>query len=76
VVPVDSLEQGVPDFYIYEYDELADIVSKNHKKYLAAPKRDGSSRRDVGFRWCDESMFAGQDRQRKNNWQAIEEFLR
>jgi len=72
VVLVNLEETGPPDFYVYEYDILADVVQKNYTAYLAQPKRDGSMRKDVGFRWHDTKLFTDDDRSRKNNWQPIE----
>jgi len=75
VVLVNLEEDGLPEFYIYEYDALADVVSKNYSAYLAKPKRDGSKRKDVGFRWHDTNLFSDDDQSRKNNWKPIEEQL-
>jgi len=72
VVLVNLEETGLPEFYIYEYDILADIVQKNYAAYLSQPKRDGSKRMEVGFRWHDTKFFTDNDRNRKNNWQPIE----
>ncbi len=38
---------------IYEYDLLADVVDRNYRTYMAQPKRDGTKRKEVGFRWHD-----------------------
>jgi hypothetical protein len=75
VVLVNLEKEGLPEFYIYEYDSLADVVNKNYSTYLAKPKRDGSNRKDVGFRWHDTNLFSGDDHSRKNNWKPIEEKL-
>jgi len=75
VVLVNLEEDGLPEFYIYEYDALADAVARNYKSYLAKPKRDGTKRRHVGFRWHDTKFFTDDDRNRKSNWNPIEERL-
>lgn len=75
VVLVNLEKEGLPEFYIYEYDTLADVVNKNYSVYLAKPKRDGTKRKDVGFRWHDTNLFSDNDHSRKNNWKPIEEKL-
>ena len=75
VVLVNLEEEGLPEFYIYEYDALADVVDRNYKSYMAKPKRDGTKHKNVGFRWHDTKLFSDDDRSRKNNWKPIEERL-
>jgi len=75
VVLVNLEETGLPEFYIYEHDILAEIVQNNYTAYLSQLKRDGSKRKDVGFRWHDTKLFTDDDRNRKDNWQPIEEKL-
>lgn len=72
VVLVNLEEKGLPEFYVYEYDVLADVVRRNYTDYLDHPKRDGSKRKDVGFRWHDTKLFTDDDRNRKDNWNPIE----
>jgi hypothetical protein len=76
VVLVNLQEEGLPEFYIYQYDALAEIVEKNYRSYIAEPKRDGTKRKDVEFRWHNTNLFTEDDRNRKNNWKLIEERLR
>ncbi|EMS79348.1 MULTISPECIES: hypothetical protein [Desulfotignum] len=75
VVLVNLEEDGLPEFYIYEYDSLADVVDRNYKTYMAQSKRDGTKRKDVGFRWHDATLFTEDDHSRKNNWKPIEDGL-
>jgi hypothetical protein len=75
VVLVNLNQEGLPEFYIYEYDVFAEVVGNNYSKYLAKPKRDGSKRKDVGFRWHDTTLFSDDDHSRKNNWRPIERML-
>jgi hypothetical protein len=42
---------------------------------MAKPKRDGTAKKEVGFRWFDEVSFTADDKARKNNWQPIENVL-
>ncbi|NMX20987.1 hypothetical protein C5S30_00820 [ANME-1 cluster archaeon GoMg4] len=72
IVLVNLEESELPEFYIYEYDVLADIIQRNYEAYHAKPKLDGSKRKDVGFRWHDTKLFTDDDRNRKNNWKPIE----
>jgi hypothetical protein len=75
VVLVNLEEQDLPEFYIYEYDELADAVDRKYKAYMSTPKRDGGKRKDVGFRWHDTKDFTDDDRRRCNDWSPIEAIL-
>lgn len=42
VVLVNLEEDGLPEFYVYEHDLLADVVDRNYKTYMAQLKRDGT----------------------------------
>lgn len=75
VVLVYLEKEGLPDFYVYEYDFLAEIVEGNYQAYMSQPKRDGSPRREVGFRWHDFNYFTDEDHACKNNWKPIENIL-
>lgn len=70
VVLVNLLSSGA-EFYIYEYAVLSQRVADVYAAYMAKPKRDGSFRKEVGFRWFDEVSFIEDDRQRRNNWLPI-----
>lgn len=76
VALVNLREDAAPDFYIYTRAELAQRVTKVYDAYMAKPKRDGTDRKDVSFRWFDEVSFDDSDRTRKNNWDLIEKALR
>lgn len=75
VVLVNLEQEGLPEFYVYEHNILAAIVEGNYRKYLAQPKRDGTPRKDVDFRWHDRNMFTDDDHRRRNNWTPIEDIL-
>lgn len=75
VVLVNLKEEGLPEFYIYEHDVLADVVNENYAAYMSNPNRDGTKRKDVGFRWHDTNLFTDDDHRRKNNWKPIEDKL-
>lgn len=71
VVLVNLHATSLPDFYIYEYAEITQRVSQTYDEYIVKPKRDGSARKEVGFRWFDEVSFKPSDTSRKNNWGSI-----
>lgn len=71
IILVNLHEQQLPDFYIYTCKELADRVSAVYKKYIETPKRDGTPKKPVAFRWFDEVSFTSDDWSRKNNWSLI-----
>jgi hypothetical protein len=76
VVLVNLHESGLPDFHIYNHAVLSKRVQEVYSAYMAKPKRDGTARKEVGFRWFDEISFTEADRACKNNWQQIESALR
>ena len=75
VVLVNLIEHKKPEFYIYEYNILSNRVSDVYNAYINTLKKDGSQRKEVGFRWFDEISFTDNDKSRKNNWKPIIEAL-
>lgn len=75
VVLVNLHDDGLPDFYLYKHSELAKRVQAVYNTYMAKPKKDGSQRKEVGFRWFDEVSFTEDDKGRRNNWKVIEQAL-
>jgi hypothetical protein len=71
VVLVNLIEDGLPEFYIYEYDILSNIINGNYRKYLETLKKDGTKRKDVDFRWHDFKFFTDEDKKRKSKWNPI-----
>lgn len=71
VALVNLVPDSPPEVYVYEYSVLAERISALYTKYLSTPKRDGTARKEVGFRWFDEVHFVEDDHGRKNNWQPI-----
>jgi len=45
---------------------FSESVSINYDYYINVPKKDGSKRKDPGFRWYDQ-----EDEGSKNNWLPI-----
>ncbi len=68
VVLVNMHTNGTNDFYIYKHDELVERVNHIYSEYISKPKRDGSIRKEPGFRWFDHKYFTEDDKLRKNNW--------
>jgi len=75
VVLVNMHETEAPDFYIYTHKDLAKRVKAVYAAYIAEPKKDGSPKKEVGFRWFDDVSFTEDDHVRKNVWSAIEQSL-
>jgi hypothetical protein len=71
VVLVNMKADSPNDYYIYEYDALSERVSEVYAAYMGTPKRDGSQRKDVGFRWFDFKYFKDEDRIRLNRWDIL-----
>jgi hypothetical protein len=72
VVLVKLNDDGTNDYYIYEYDVLSERISCLYEDYMNIPKRDGSTRRDVDFRWFDLRYFTEDDYNRRNNWDVLD----
>ncbi|MDZ5470417.1 aspartate-ammonia lyase [Bacillus sp. 31A1R] len=66
-----NLKVDKNEYFIYKYDELAELVSNNYKRYLSIPKRDGDPRKDTQRRWHDFRDFTQEDWNRKNNWSLL-----
>jgi hypothetical protein len=66
-----NLTSTHPEFYIYEYDTLSERVAEIYEKYLKTPKKDGSSRKDIDFRWFDFKYFTEEDNRRKDSWDLL-----
>lgn len=56
------------DYYVYSHDDLACRIKKLYQEYIETPKRDGTMRKAVDFRWFDLRQFNQADLARKNNW--------
>ncbi|MDD2387675.1 MAG: hypothetical protein PHP52_12935 [Bacteroidales bacterium] len=69
-VLVNITSNGI-DFYIYQYDTLSERVENAYLEYLKIEKKDGSKRKDIGFRWWDLKLFTEDDKNRKNNWNLL-----
>ena len=61
--------------YVYQYDDFVERVNQVYKQYINTPKRDGGTRKDVGFRWYDYKNFTDDDKSRKCDWSLIKNEL-
>ena len=75
VVLVNLKEADAPEFYVYTRKDLAKRVQAVYDAYMAKPTKDGKQRKEVAFRWFDESSFTEDDKMRKNDWSRITEAL-
>ncbi len=66
-----NLNNTEVDYYIYEYDVLAEKISNIYNDYINTPKKDGTKRKEVNFRWFDFTNFTSDDYNRKNNWKIL-----
>lgn len=71
LVLVNLKQTGECDFYIYHYDEVVERVNNMYSNYINKPKRDGTPKKEVGFRWFDMKFFTEADYSRKNNWDIL-----
>jgi len=71
VVLVNMKDDGTNDYYVYEYDALSHRISDLYAQYMTTPKRDGTQRKDVGFRWFDHRFFTDEDHARLNRWEIL-----
>lgn len=70
VVLVNLKSNGTNDYYVYEYDALSERVEEVYKEYMSTPKRDGTQRKEVDFRWFDFKYFTDEDYRRLNRWRV------
>lgn len=59
------------DYYVYKYDELAGRVHELYTKYMKTPTREGTAKKEVGFRWFNLRDFSISDKRRKNKWNLL-----
>ena len=71
VVLVNMHEDKPNDYYIYKYDDLAVRVSEVYQEYISAKKKDGTSKKDLKFRFFDFRYFKKKDRNRLNKWSML-----
>jgi len=71
VVLVNMHEDKPNDYYIYKYDDFAQRVSDVYNEYISAKKKDGTSKKELKFRFFDFRYFKKKDRNRINKWSIL-----
>lgn len=70
-VLVNLRNEQTPEYLIFEHDKLATTIERIHAAYMAKPKKDGTKRVEVDFRWYDEGDISEDDQKRRDNWEPI-----
>ena len=68
VVFVNMHDQTPNDYYIYKYDDFAQRVSEVYEEYISAKKKNGTSKKELKFRFFDFRCFKKKDHSRRNKW--------
>ena len=71
VVLVNMHEEKPNDYYIYKYDEFTIRVNEMYKEYISEKKRDGTPKKELGFRFFDFRYFKTKDDNRLNKWSNL-----
>ncbi len=71
VVLVNMHEQKPNDYYIYKYDDFAQRVSEVYEEYISAKKKDGTSKKELKFRFFDFKYYKKKDQNRRNKWRLL-----
>lgn len=71
VVLVNLKASAAPEFCVFQRAVLAEKVKSVYEAYMSKPKRDGTERKPVAFRWFDEVSLTPDDKVRKNDWSLI-----
>ena len=71
VVLVNMHEDKPNDYYIYKYDDFAQRVTDMYNKYMTSKKKDGSSKKELNFRFFDFRYFTKKDHNRLNDWSIL-----
>ena len=76
VILVNIAKANEQEFYVYRHDEFSSRLKAVYRKYINRPKRDGTARKPVEFRWFDTSNFTNDDFAKKDGWKEIEALLK
>ena len=71
VVLVNMRDKKPNDYYIYKYDDFAQRVSEIYKEYISLKKKDGTSKKELKFRFFDFRYFKKKDHNRLNKWSIL-----
>ena len=77
VVLVQMKEKGGCDFYVCKHLAVAEKINQVYRNFMEKPKKDGSTRKEVGFRWINDSDIEHDEswNSMKNNWKPIIDVL-
>ena len=71
VVLVNMRDDKPNEYYIYKYDDFAQRVSEVYKEYISSKKKDGTSKKELQFRFFDFKYFTKKDQNRRNKWSIL-----
>ena len=71
VVLVNMHDDKPNDYYIYKYDAFAERVNEIYDEYISAKKKDGTSKKELSFRFFDFRYFKKKDYNRLNKWSIL-----
>jgi len=71
VVLVNMHDEEPNHYYIYKYDDFAQRVNEIYKEYISAKKKDGTSKKELKFRFFDFRYFKKKDLNRRNKWSIL-----
>ena len=71
VVLVNMHDEKPNDYYRYKYDDFAQRVSEVYEKYISTKKKDGTSKKELKFRFYDFRYFKKKDHNRRNKWRLL-----
>lgn len=59
------------DYYIYKFDDLSGRINQVYDEYISTPKKDGTPKKDINFRFFDFKYFKKKDYNRLNKWSIL-----
>ena len=71
IVLVNMHNDKPNDYYIYKYDDLVDRVNEVYDEYISKKKKDGTSKKELKFRFFDFRYFKKKDHNRLNKWSVL-----
>jgi len=71
VVLVNMHNDKPNDYYVYKYDDLAQRINEVYNEYISEKKKDGTSKKELKFRFFDFRYFRKKDYNRLNNWSIL-----
>ena len=71
VVLVNMHDEKPNDYYIYKFDDFAQRVSDVYAEYMSSQKKDGTSKKELNFRFFDFRYFKKKDHNKLNKWSIL-----